>query len=71
MVGIFPNLGEGEGAGIHVLYFDGSLKWLAVCSMVSAEMLICKLLSTQAAGIKHLYFTLCGINHQWPTLAEF
>jgi hypothetical protein len=30
---------------------DGSLKWLAV-SMVSAEILKCKLLSTQAAGIK-------------------
>jgi hypothetical protein len=44
---------EHRGAGIHVLYSDGSLKWLAV-SMVSAEMLNCKLLSTQAAGIQHL-----------------
>jgi hypothetical protein len=34
---------------------DGSLKWLVVC-MVSAEMINCKLLSTQAADIKH--FTL-------------
>jgi hypothetical protein len=34
------------GAGFHVLYSDGSLKGLAVC-MVSAEMLNCKLLSTQ------------------------
>jgi hypothetical protein len=38
-----------------MLYSDGSLKWHVVC-MVSAEMLNCKLLSTQAAGIKH--FTL-------------
>ncbi len=34
--------------------------------MVSAEMLNSKLLSKQAAGIKHLYFTLCDGNHQWP-----
>ncbi len=27
--------------------------------MVSEEMLNCKLLSTQVAGIKYLYFTLC------------
>jgi hypothetical protein len=32
------------------------LKWLAVC-MVSAEMLNSRLLSTQAAGMNHLYFT--------------
>ncbi len=46
--------------GINVLYSERSLKWLAVC-MVSAEMLIAQLqaLSTQAAGIKHLYFTWC------------
>jgi hypothetical protein len=30
------------------------LKWNAVC-MVLEEMLKCKLLSTQAASIKHLY----------------
>jgi hypothetical protein len=35
---------------------DGSLKWLARC-IVSAEMLIYKLLPTQAAVIKHLFFT--------------
>jgi hypothetical protein len=32
---------------------DGSLKWLALC-MFSAEMLNGKLLSTKAAGIRHL-----------------
>jgi hypothetical protein len=36
----------------HVLYPDVSLKWFAVC-MVSAEMLNCKLQSTQAVGIEH------------------
>jgi hypothetical protein len=55
LIGIVPCLGEEEGAGIHVLFSDGSLKWHAVC-MVSAEMLNCKLLSAKAAGIKHLYF---------------
>jgi hypothetical protein len=45
--------------GIHVWYYDTGLKWLAVCMccMVSAEVLNCKLLSTQTADIKHLYFT--------------
>jgi hypothetical protein len=38
---------------MHVLYSDGSLIWLDVC-MVPAEMLNCKLLSTQTVGIKHL-----------------
>ncbi len=42
------------------------LKMFAVC-MVSAEMLNCKLLSTQAAGIKYLYFTWCDGNYPWPT----
>jgi hypothetical protein len=42
--------------GFHVFYSDKSLKWLAVC-MVSAEMLSRKLLSSQADGIKLLYFT--------------
>jgi hypothetical protein len=55
LIGIVPCSGEGEEAGIHVLLSDGSFKWHAVC-MVSAEMINCKLLSTQAAGIKHLYF---------------
>jgi hypothetical protein len=55
LIGISPSLGEGKGAGIHVLYSDRSLKLLSVCR-VSVEMLNCKLLSTQAAGIKHLYF---------------
>jgi hypothetical protein len=32
--------------------------------MVSTEMLNCKLLSTQAADIKHVYFTRCDRNHQ-------
>jgi hypothetical protein len=54
-----------KGAGIHVLYSDRSLKWLAIC-MVSAEMIKCKLLSAQSAGIKDLYFTWCDGNHQWP-----
>ncbi len=45
------------------------LKWLAG-GMVSAEMLNCKLLSTQAAGIKHLYFKWCDRNHQWPAMAK-
>jgi hypothetical protein len=40
---------------INVLYSDGSSKWLAL-GMVSAEMLNGKLLSTQAAVIKRLYF---------------
>jgi hypothetical protein len=53
----------------QVLYSDGSLKWLAVC-MVSEEMLNFKLLSTQAAGIKYLYFTWCDWNHQRPAMAE-
>ncbi len=68
-IGILPMFRWRRGARIHVLYSDGSLKWLAVC-MVSAEMLNCKLLSTQAAGIKHLYFTWCDGNHQWPAMAE-
>ncbi len=42
--------------GIDV-YSAGSLKWLVLC-MVSAKMPNCKLLSTKAAGIKHLYFKL-------------
>ncbi len=40
---------------INILYSDGSSKWLAV-GMVSVKMLNGKLLSTQAAGIKRLYF---------------
>jgi len=34
LICILPCLGEGEGPGIHVLYSDRGLKWLAVC-MVS------------------------------------
>jgi hypothetical protein len=45
-----------ESGGYSFFELDGSLKWLAVC-MVSAEIIICKLLSTQASGIKHLDFT--------------
>ncbi len=33
-------------------------------------MLNCKLLSKQAAGIKHLYFSLGDGNHHWPAMAE-
>jgi hypothetical protein len=33
------------------MFCDGNLKWLAI-RMVSAEMLNCNLLSTQAADIK-------------------
>jgi hypothetical protein len=54
LIGILPCLGEGEVRGFSLVYSDGSLKWLAAC-LVSVEMLICKLLSTQAAAIKHLY----------------
>ncbi len=43
-------------AGVPVLYYNGSLKWLVV-GMVSAEMLLRKPLLTRAAGIKNLYFT--------------
>jgi len=50
-----------RGAGNHVLYFDGSSKWLEVC-IVSAEMLNCKLLSPQAEGIENFYFTWCDGN---------
>jgi hypothetical protein len=32
-----------------VLFYDEKLKWLAVC-LLSAEMLNCRLLSTQAAN---------------------
>jgi hypothetical protein len=39
---------------IHVLYSDRSLIWLAI-RIVSAEMLNCKLLSAQAAGIKYIF----------------
>jgi hypothetical protein len=45
------------------LYYDKGLKWLAVC-IVSAEMLNCKLLSTQAADIKHLYFVAEFLQHK-------
>jgi hypothetical protein len=38
--------------------------------MVSAEMLNCKLLSKQAAGIKHLYFSLGDGNHHWPAMQQ-
>jgi hypothetical protein len=70
LIGILPSLGEGEWAAIHVLYSDRSLKWLAAF-MVSAEMVNRKLLSTQAAGIKHLYFTLYSDgNQQRPAMAE-
>jgi hypothetical protein len=57
LMGILSCFGEGEG-GIHVLYSDRSFKWLAVC-VVTEEMLNYKykLLSTPAAGIKHLYLT--------------
>jgi len=54
---------------INVLYSDRSLKWLAVC-MVLAEMLNCKLLSAQAADIKHSYFTWCDGNYEWPAMVE-
>jgi hypothetical protein len=54
-----------KGAEAHC---DVSLKWLAV--PVSAEMLNSKLLSTQAAGLKDLYFTLCDGNTQGPDMAE-
>jgi hypothetical protein len=50
------SLGEGEEQGVHVLYCDGIVKWLAI-QTVLGEMLTCKLLSTEAAGIKYLYFT--------------
>jgi hypothetical protein len=55
LIGILPCLGEREGRRFIFLP-DGSLIWLAVC-MVSAEMLNYNLLSTQAAGIKHLYIS--------------
>jgi hypothetical protein len=58
-----------ERGGDYVLYSDGSLKWFVVC-MVSAVMLNYKLLSTQAAVIKHLNITLCDGNHQWLAMAE-
>ncbi len=58
LIVISPCLGEGERC--FVLWWN--LKWLAVC-LVWAEMLNCKLLSPQAAGIKHLYFTWCDGNH--------
>jgi hypothetical protein len=50
-------------------YSDGGLKWLAVC-MVSAEMLNWKLLSTHAAGTKHLNFSWYDGNHQCPAIAK-
>ncbi len=40
----------------HVLLCEGSLKELAI-STVIAEMRICKQLSTVTAGINHLYFS--------------
>jgi hypothetical protein len=40
-----PSLGEGEEQGVHVLYCGGSLKWLAI-QTVLGEMLTFKLLST-------------------------
>jgi hypothetical protein len=33
-------------------------------------MLNCKLLSTQAASMKDLYFRSWDLNHQWPDMAE-
>jgi hypothetical protein len=46
--------------GAEVLYCDGSLKWFAV-HMVLAEMLSGKLLSTQVAGMKNLFFSYARI----------
>jgi hypothetical protein len=43
-----------EGAGEHFLYYDGSLKGLAVVFCLDVELQ--PLLSTEAAGVKHFYF---------------
>jgi hypothetical protein len=60
LIGIVPCSGEGigerEGAVIHVLFSDGSLKWHAVC-MASAEMLNCKLQVNTSCW--HKAFVLC------------
>ncbi len=61
LIGILLWLGEGEGLGF--LFYTLMEAWLAV-------MLSFKLLTTQAAGIKLLYFTWCDVNHQWPAMAE-
>jgi hypothetical protein len=57
------------GEGEHLLYWDGSLKEFVV-PMVIAEMLSCKLLSTVAAGSKHLYITCCDENHLSQAMPE-
>ncbi len=38
--------------------------------MVSAEMLNCKLLSTQAADIKHLYFVAECLQHKYKRMIK-
>ncbi len=65
IIGILPGLGGGEGR--KFMFCTGSLTRLAIHTDL-AGMLNWKLMSTQAAGIKHLFFTWCNGNHQWAAM---